>query len=76
METKNEESFDEVQFRKVVSLGFMQKRKTILNNFKFTYANADEILQSCGISPNRRSETLTVAEWKTLAEKLPRQIIE
>ncbi len=60
-------SFDKTQFRKIVSLGFMQKRKTILNNFKFTFPNTDEILQNCGISPSRRAETLTVDEWKLLA---------
>jgi 16S rRNA (adenine1518-N6/adenine1519-N6)-dimethyltransferase len=66
-EVETSANFDETQFRKIVSLGFMQKRKTILNNFKFTYTNADEILQSCEISPSRRAETLTVNEWKTLA---------
>ncbi len=61
--------FDEVRFRKIVSLGFMQKRKTILNNFKFTYTNADEILNKCGINPSRRAETLTVEEWKLLSSE-------
>ncbi len=66
-EVEESASFDETQFRKIVSLGFMQKRKTILNNFKFTFPNTDEILQNCGISPSRRAETLTVDEWKLLA---------
>jgi 16S rRNA (adenine1518-N6/adenine1519-N6)-dimethyltransferase len=67
-------NFDEVQFRKIVSLGFMQKRKTIFNNFKFTYQNADEILQGCGINPSRRAETLTVDEWKLLAENFANKL--
>jgi 16S rRNA (adenine1518-N6/adenine1519-N6)-dimethyltransferase len=73
-ELENSVGFDEVQFRKIVSLGFMQKRKTILNNFKFTYPNADEILQSCGINPSRRAETLTVDEWKLLSAKFANKI--
>lgn len=70
VDSTNIAPFDEIQFRKIVSLGFMQKRKTILNNFKFTYANAKEVLQNCGINPSRRSETLTVDEWKLLSKAL------
>jgi 16S rRNA (adenine1518-N6/adenine1519-N6)-dimethyltransferase len=74
IDTTDIEPFDEAQFRKIVSLGFMQKRKTILNNFKFTYPKADEILQGCGINPSRRAETLTVAEWKTLSAEFANKL--
>lgn len=56
-------------FRKLVSAGFAQKRKTILNNLK----NAGEIVGDAagllvwgGIDPRRRAETLTLDEWKGL----------
>ncbi len=75
---KNEgfEIKDEKLFREIVSLGFMQKRKTILNNLK----NGDEslkikfekkgglskILEKVEIQPNRRAETLSLDEWQKL----------
>ena len=58
---------DSRAFRRVVSASFAQKRKTILNNLKPVFDNATEILLKSGIDPKRRAETLTLDEWRTLA---------
>ena len=50
-------------FRKIVSQGFMQKRKTLSNNFRSTMPNANQIMEGAGIDPNRRAETLALSEW-------------
>lgn len=57
---------DEPGFRRLVSLSFAQKRKTILNNLKPVLENASVHLAGSGIDGNRRAETLTLEEWKTL----------
>jgi len=68
---------DEALFRSVVSAGFAQRRKTILNNLR----NAPEALQAriklqggasillceAEIALQNRAETLTIAEWFRLA---------
>ncbi len=63
-------------FREFISLGFKQKRKTILNNLKnssgFLYKSvADKAdlasdLEKLNIDPKRRAETLTLDEWRKL----------
>ncbi len=55
-------------FRALVSAGFAQKRKTLLNNFKTRLPNAEVMLQKAGIAPNRRAESLTLEEWDRLLE--------
>lgn len=64
---------DEKLFRAIISAGFAQKRKTILNNLKNAapelrekFGDVEAFLQSCRIEPQRRAETLTVEEWKRL----------
>ena len=57
-------------FRKIVSAGFAQKRKTILNNLKNYAAGAADLLASAGIEPRRRAETLTLDEWKNICRFL------
>jgi 16S rRNA (adenine1518-N6/adenine1519-N6)-dimethyltransferase len=59
---------DEAHFRKVVSRGFLQKRKTIFNNFKSEFDDAQSVLQAAGIDPGRRAETLDLQEWIRLAD--------
>lgn len=54
---------NETLFREIISAGFAQRRKTILNNLKVKIADADSILNKCGIDPKRRAETLTLEEW-------------
>lgn len=57
---------DSPEFRRFLSQAFTQKRKTILNNLKTTIRNAAAVLEQANISPTRRAETLTVAEWNEL----------
>ncbi|CAN5396511.1 16S rRNA (adenine(1518)-N(6)/adenine(1519)-N(6))-dimethyltransferaseRsmA [soil metagenome] len=71
---------DENLYAEIISLGFRQKRKTILNNLK----NSDEflskviekngglkkVLENVQIDESRRAETLTIAEWKKLSNFL------
>jgi 16S rRNA (adenine1518-N6/adenine1519-N6)-dimethyltransferase len=63
-------------FRRLVSAGFAQKRKTILNNLKNAVelvGDAAGLLESAGIEPRRRAETLTLDEWKSLYMELSTQ---
>jgi 16S rRNA (adenine1518-N6/adenine1519-N6)-dimethyltransferase len=74
------EVFDEEFFHRVVSAGFAQKRKTILNNLRAApeelralaerAGGPDALLESAGIDPRRRAEALTLAEWAALANAL------
>jgi len=64
-------------FRELLSAGFAQKRKTILNNLrnaqpnlKEKIGNIENLLESCRIDSKRRAETLTLNEWINLIEKL------
>lgn len=63
---------NEKLFLELVSLGFRQKRKTILNNLKnFSPAlDMKTMLDESGISAQRRAETLTLAEWKGLSDSV------
>ncbi len=61
---------NKVLFRQVVSKGFLQKRKTIFNNFKGEFANAKLLLETSGIDPSRRAETLTLEEWIGLVDSI------
>lgn len=56
--------------RNVVSRSFLQKRKTILNNLKGQFPNAAERLAELNIDATRRAETLTLDEWRRLANIL------
>lgn len=66
------ETADDNLFREFISAGFRQKRKTILNNLKGSFANAENALTYCGIELQRRAETLTLNEWQCLSEYLKR----
>jgi 16S rRNA (adenine1518-N6/adenine1519-N6)-dimethyltransferase len=67
---------NEPLFWQVVSAGFAQKRKTILNNLRNApkdlgetikrHGGASIILCRAGIDLQRRAETLTLAEWVNL----------
>ncbi|MEP6789103.1 MAG: 16S rRNA (adenine(1518)-N(6)/adenine(1519)-N(6))-dimethyltransferase RsmA [Acidobacteriota bacterium] len=65
-------SGDSVEFRKLLSSAFAQKRKTILNNLRSGYADAAKLLDGCNIDPRRRAETLTLDEWISLTESIGR----
>ncbi len=60
---------NEKLFRQIVSAGFRQKRKTILNNLKSEFENIEKVLAECGIERQRRAETLTLEEWICLAKQ-------
>jgi len=71
---------DEQLFLSIVSAGFAQRRKTILNNLRNAPAalqqrikprgGASIILCEANIQPQRRAETLTIAEWFRLSRLL------
>jgi 16S rRNA (adenine1518-N6/adenine1519-N6)-dimethyltransferase len=58
-------ALDEARFATLVTAGFGQRRKTLSNTLK-PYLSAATI-ESCGIDPKRRAETLSVAEFVALA---------
>jgi 16S rRNA (adenine1518-N6/adenine1519-N6)-dimethyltransferase len=63
-------------FEDVVRASFAQRRKTILNSLKNTSITArsreeiKDVLESVGIEPHRRAETLDLIEFKSLAGAL------
>jgi 16S rRNA (adenine1518-N6/adenine1519-N6)-dimethyltransferase len=71
--TENRELKTENLFR-VVRIGFSGKRKQLANNLSFGLKLPKEkiepMLLAIGINPKRRAETLTIEEWKTLANTL------
>ena len=60
---------NEKLFRQIVSAGFRQKRKTIMNNLKSEFSDIGKILENCGIDAPRRAETLTFEEWQCLEKQ-------
>jgi 16S rRNA (adenine1518-N6/adenine1519-N6)-dimethyltransferase len=52
--------------RRIASAAFSQKRKTIFNNLRAVIPDAARLLESAGIDPKRRAETLTGEEWTRL----------
>lgn len=56
----------ENNFRHLISAAFAQKRKTIFNNLKNSFANAAEVLESAYIDKNKRAEELTLEQWLRL----------
>jgi 16S rRNA (adenine1518-N6/adenine1519-N6)-dimethyltransferase len=74
------EVLDDDLFRSIVSAGFAQRRKTILNNLRHTpvalqelikrHGGASIILCEAGVSLQRRAETLTLSEWSRIAHLL------
>jgi 16S rRNA (adenine1518-N6/adenine1519-N6)-dimethyltransferase len=71
---------DEAFLWKVVSAGFAQRRKTILNNLREApeaiqelltkHGGASIVLCEAGIPPLRRAETLSLEEWALLVNSL------
>ena len=61
-------------FFEVVRAGFGQKRKQLRNSLsqglRRPAAEIDPALQAAGVAPTRRAETLTLAEWAALQERL------
>ena len=63
---------NEKLFRAIVSAGFHQKRKTILNNLKnfLPKIEMEKMLEIVEISADRRAESLTLDEWKRLNDTI------
>ena len=71
---------DEALLWKVVSAGFAQRRKTILNNLREApeaiqelltkHGGASIVLCEAGIPPLRRAETLSLEEWALLVNAM------
>ncbi|MBL8519055.1 MAG: 16S rRNA (adenine(1518)-N(6)/adenine(1519)-N(6))-dimethyltransferase RsmA [Betaproteobacteria bacterium] len=57
---------DDTRFAALVLAGFGQRRKTLGNTLKPFLSAAD--ISACGIDPQRRAETLSVAEFVRLAD--------
>ena len=59
-------------FFRVVKAGFSQKRKQIRNSLSgglhLSNPQVDALLAQAGLNPQRRAETLTLAEWGALAQ--------
>jgi 16S rRNA (adenine1518-N6/adenine1519-N6)-dimethyltransferase len=57
----------------VVKAGFSAKRKTLRNTISaglhMSKQDATELLEGAHIVPERRAETLSLEEWKTLYAK-------
>lgn len=78
--TKTDEEIgisDDKLFKEIISVGFAQKRKTILNNLKnlppeflTECGGAENLLAECGIDSKRRAESLTLDEWTEIVELL------
>jgi 16S rRNA (adenine1518-N6/adenine1519-N6)-dimethyltransferase len=61
---------DEAFFARVVKQAFSQRRKTLLNNLHASLRIDKDELQRLGIDLTRRAETLTLAEFVVLSERL------
>jgi 16S rRNA (adenine1518-N6/adenine1519-N6)-dimethyltransferase len=68
---------NEAFFFEVVRASFAQRRKTILNNLTSNLPNGkmfkemiEQVLHEVNIDPRRRGETLTIAEFATLSDRL------
>lgn len=57
-------------FEQVVSTGFGQKRKTILNNLKLHFTDAGDALIAAEVDKNARAEALSLDDWIRLATAL------
>ena len=76
----NAESTDDTLLWEVVSAGFAQKRKTILNNLRHTSGRLQEVIKRNGgasivlckanVDLQRRAETLTLEEWGKIVQAM------
>src|SRR5215216_1987276 len=61
-------------FFRLIKAGFSQKRKTLRNSLSaglsISATHATELLNSVGIDPMRRAETLSIEDWQRLCEKI------
>ena len=74
------EIMDDALLWDVVSAGFAQKRKTILNNLRHASGRLEDVLKRNGgasivlckanVELQRRAETLTLAEWEKIVQAI------
>lgn len=74
---------DEKLLWRIVSAGFAQRRKTILNNLRHApeelrarieaAGGAHRVLEAASIDESRRAETLTLEEWARLARAIEKE---
>lgn len=68
---------DESVFFRTVKAAFSQRRKTLLNciasNFPLGKEKLSEIMESVGIDPRRRGETLSLEEFASLSDALGKE---
>ncbi|MFT5196137.1 MAG: 16S rRNA (adenine1518-N6/adenine1519-N6)-dimethyltransferase, partial [Candidatus Promineifilaceae bacterium] len=67
---------DDKRFFRIAKVGFGQKRKQLLNNFKglgFKKETVQEWCTAAGIDGKRRAQTLTIEEWVALYHNMPEQ---
>jgi 16S rRNA (adenine1518-N6/adenine1519-N6)-dimethyltransferase len=59
-------------FFKLIKAGFSQKRKTLRNSLSsglhISPTDAAELLTRANVDPQRRAETMSIDEWRTLSE--------
>ena len=54
----------------ILNVCFKQRRKTIYNNLKKEYSNALEILEKCEIDTKKRSEELSLNDFKNITDMI------
>ncbi|WP_455682779.1 16S rRNA (adenine(1518)-N(6)/adenine(1519)-N(6))-dimethyltransferase RsmA [Thomasclavelia sp.] len=60
----------DLKLYETLKLCFKQRRKTILNNLKQKYNNAEEILIHCNIETRKRSEELSLEDFKHITDRI------
>lgn len=65
---------DDKKFFKIVKAAFAQRRKTVANSISSTLgvekSEVISCLEECGISPTARAETLSMDDFKVLADRM------
>lgn len=64
------EKSPDLKLYQVLNTCFKQRRKTILNNLKENYNNANEILFNCHIDVKKRSEELSLEDFKNITTEI------
>jgi len=57
-------------FRELISMSFLQKRKTLTNNLSKSYPHVARTLELIGVAATARAEELTMEQWKALADEI------
>lgn len=60
----------DLKLYEILNICFKQRRKTVLNNLKQKYDNANEILLDCQIEVCKRSEELSLKDFKNITDMI------